>query len=280
MHGARRVRVLAAVEAGVQDRVGAGLDAQGRVAGTQRALLGAAALRDGEDGSRLDDEAVVVAAPDGEVPAAQGAYQGQALVPGGRDMDLAVAAGVRLARLTQEQVPAALGERQDPGGARDRVRTQRRAEPPVGHLDREDGHLVVAAVLEQQLPRGVGLVGEAAPDGEQPVLVPGQGVDEGPYGLVAQLHVPGGVGEDEQFAPGAEGWRPAGVSGRTARADHSSSPRTRPTPTGRSCGAPRSRRSRRPRSAPGAARRRRCVPSARRGGRAPPWCASSRRAAP
>lgn len=124
---------------------------------------------------------------------------------GGRDMDLAVPAGVGLAGLAQEQVPAALGERQDSGGARDRVRTQRRAEPPVGHLDRKDGHLVVAAVLEQQLPRGVGLVGKAAPDGEPPVLVPGQGVDEGPHRLVAQLHVPGGVGEDEQFAACADG---------------------------------------------------------------------------
>lgn len=85
MDGPGRVGVLAAVEAGVEDGRARFVDRGGAQSGVPLALDPLpvrAPLADGEGGARLQDEPVVVAALEGEVPSAdvlsrrQGAMQG------------------------------------------------------------------------------------------------------------------------------------------------------------------------------------------------------------
>ncbi len=117
--GTGRVGELAAVEAGVEDG-GAGC---GRGDGTEDGVpLAPDALPvrspvDGREGAAgLQDEPVVVAPLEGEVPVVLMLLPGQGAVQGGAEPERPVRLRVPLPRRPQEEVPAPLGERQCSAG--------------------------------------------------------------------------------------------------------------------------------------------------------------------
>lgn len=203
--GARRVGVLAPVEAAVEHGVTQRPARPLRgVRGPQRLLLGAAPVGGGQGGAGVELEPVVVAAFDEELAAAEVAGERQPGVQDGRDVHRGVERGVGLAGAAQEHRPVPLGERQGAAGPVDGLGGEGGGEARPVAVGVEDGLLAVGAVDEDEFAPPVVGGGEAPGEGEGAARGPGQLGDDGPHGLVAQFQVAGGVGADEQFAALAE----------------------------------------------------------------------------
>lgn len=205
MDRARRVGVLAAVEAAVQHGVAQGCHAQAPVRLAQQPLAARTAFRGGEHRCAVDQQLVVEAPFDEVLPAREGAGGGQGAVGGGRDAQRGVVRVVPRALLAEEEVPMALAQRQFPTGSLDGVRPERGPEPPrpdgPGGGEGEDGLLAVPTVPGHQLDGPFRVVGEGALQEETSVLRPGRQVDGGLYGAVADQQIAAGACGQTEFAP-------------------------------------------------------------------------------
>lgn len=190
---ARRVGVLAPVEAAVQDGVAQGGGALSGVCLAQQPLAAGAAFRRGEHGRGVDEQLVVVAPLDDVGTARERTGGGKGAVGGGRDAQRHVARVVGGALRTEEEVPVAFPQWQWATGRLDGVGPQLGPEPPglrgPGEHHREDGLLVVTAVLGHQLDGPVGVVGEGALQEQQPVLRPARQLAGGLHGPVTDQQI-------------------------------------------------------------------------------------------
>ncbi|EHM30242.1 hypothetical protein SPW_1358 [Streptomyces sp. W007] len=198
MDGPWRVGVLAAVEAGVENGRARFVDRGGAQSGVPLALDPLpvrAPLADREGGPRLQDEPVVLASLESEVPPADVLLLRQGAMQGGADAERPVGLRVPLPRFAQEEVPAPLGERQHPAGPLDGGGREHGPEVvAVSSLQAEDRLLPVAAVPQDELPEGARGLGEDAFEDQLARLSPGEGGDDGLDGPVGEHEVARGVG--------------------------------------------------------------------------------------